>query len=151
MDAALGTGCAPEISPFQAAASAQPQETRESSSPESTSEGPLALDLPLPLEITSIPSDEAEGKRPSGTEATPKPRTGQQLAGGPILSNSDSNQDALENLLEIISFDATQQASDRQPDWDLDRDGLLDPWSVMILPLSSWPEELRPFAKLLRP
>ena len=151
MDAALGTGCAPEISPFQAAALAQPQETRESSSPESTSEGPLALDLPLPLEITSIPSDEAEGKRPSGTEATPKPRTGQQLAGGPILSNSDSNQDALENLLEIISFDATQQTSDRQLDWDLDRDGLLDPWSVMILPLSSWPEELRPFAKLLRP
>jgi hypothetical protein len=55
-------------------------------------------------------------------------------------------------LLEFLSADESpSKPSEAQVDWDLDRDGLLDPWSVMILPMSSWPEELRPFAELLRP
>ena len=67
------------------------------------------------------------------------------------MPESSTNQDALEVLLELLPSKGTSQTSGQQIDWDLDGDGLLDPWSVMLLPVSSWPKELRPFAELLRP
>ena len=61
------------------------------------------------------------------------------------------NSDALSSLFEILSPALAPPNKEGNVVWDLDHDGLLDPWSVIILPLSSWPEELRPFAELLHP
>ena len=69
----------------------------------------------------------------------------------PHESQASNNDDALASLFDIIEVSAQSQASKDNAVWDLDQDGLLDPWSVITLPLSSWPEELRPFAELLLP
>ena len=62
-----------------------------------------------------------------------------------------TNDDALASLLEIIELSDVPQVSKDNAAWDVDGDGLLDPWSVLVLPVSSWPKELRPFVELLRP
>ena len=64
---------------------------------------------------------------------------------------ASNNDDALASLFDIIEGSGQSQSSKDNAVWDLDQDGLLDPWCVITLPLSSWPEELRPFAELLRP
>ena len=69
----------------------------------------------------------------------------------PHESQASNNDDALASLFDIIEVSGQSQASKDNAVWDLDQDGLLDPWSVITLPLSSWPEELRPFAELLLP
>ena len=59
------------------------------------------------------------------------------------MIQASNNDDALASLFDIIEVSGQSQAS-KMKLWDLDQDGLLDPWSVVPLPLSSWPEELRP-------
>lgn len=151
MDAALGTGCAPEIAPLRLEFSGPVQETRESSAPKLVAESSSTLENSFPLYVVPLQEEEDRSDRPNPRDAKAELRTGQRPTAEPILPDAALSKDALENLLEILSIDAPQPTKDRQLGWDLDRDGLLDPWSVMILPLSSWPEELRPFAKLLRP
>ena len=152
MDAALGTGCEAEVTPLTPPASAPVQETRESSAPDNAPATPVALDVALPLEVLALPVTESTSERPAPVQPSGTLRTG-QVPHEPILTLEASDEkDALENLLEFLMVDeSASKPSEAQVDWDLDRDGLLDPWSVMILPMSSWPEELRPFAELLRP
>ena len=152
MDAALGTGCESEVTPLTSPASAPVQETRESSAPDNAPATPLALDVALPLEVLALPVTEPTSERPAPVQPTGTLRTGQMPLESLMTLEASDEKDALENLLEFLSADGSaSKPSEAQVDWDLDRDGLLDPWSVMILPMSSWPEELRPFAELLRP
>ena len=151
MDAALGTGCAAEIVPLKSTSSASVQETRESSGPDTLTESPLVTDLSLPLEALSIPVVDVSSEQSNTSRSEDQPRTGQRPSSVSAMAESSTNQDALEILLELLPPKGTSQTSGQQIDWDLDGDGLLDPWSVMLLPVSSWPKELRPFAELLRP
>jgi len=152
MAAALGTGCEAEVAPLLSPASAPVQETRESSAAENTSAPPVALDVALPLEVLALPMFGSPTERSTPANPSGTLRTGQVPPEVSLVPEAADKDDALENLLEILSVpESASNPSEAQVDWDLDRDGLLDPWSVMILPLSSWPEELRPFAKLLRP
>lgn len=152
MDAALGTGCETEVTPLTSPASAPVQETRESSAPDSPPATPMALDVALPLEVLALPVTESTSERPAPVQPSGTLRTGQMPVEALLSLETSDEKDALENLLEFLSADeSASRPSEAQVDWDLDRDGLLDPWSVMILPMSSWPEELRPFAELLRP
>ena len=112
----------------------------------------MALDVALPLEVLALPLAESTGERPAPVQPSGSLRTGQMPVEALLSLETSDEKDALENLLEFLSADeSASKPSEAQVDWDLDRDGLLDPWSVMILPMSSWPEELRPFAELLRP
>jgi len=152
MDAALGTGCETEVTPLTSPALAPVQETRESSVPDNAPALSVALDVNLPLEILALPVTESASERPAPVHPAGAPRTGQVPLELPPVSEPSGKRDALENLLVLLSAgESAPNPSEDQVDWDLDRDGLLDPWSVMILPLSSWPKELRPFAELLRP
>lgn len=152
MDAALGTGCESEVTPLTSPASAPVQETRESSAPDNAPATPVALDVALPLEVLALPVTESTSERPAPLQPSGTLRTGQVPLEALLTLEASDEKDALENLLEFLSADeSASRPSEAQVDWDLDRDGLLDPWSVMILPMSSWPEELRPFAELLRP
>ena len=152
MDAALGTGCETEVTPLTSPASAPVQETRESSAPDNAPATPVALDVALPLEVLALPVTESTSERLAPVQPSGTLRTGQMPVEVLLSLEASDEKDALENLLEFLSADeSASKPSEAQVDWDLDRDGLLDPWSVMILPLSSWPEELRPFAELLRP
>ena len=151
MDAALGTGCAAEIVPLKSTSSASVQETRESSGPDTLTESPLVTDLSLPLEALSIPVVDVSSEQSNTSRSEDQPRTGQRPYSVSAMADSSTNQDALEILLELLPPKGASQTSGQQIDWDLDGDGLLDPWSVMLLPVSSWPKELRPFAELLRP
>ncbi len=152
MDAALGTGCEAEVTPLISPASAPVQETRESSAPDNAPATPVALDVALPLEVIALPVTESTSERLAPVEPSGTLRTGQVPHEALLTLEASGEKDALENLLEFLSADeSASRPSEAQADWDLDRDGLLDPWSVMILPMSSWPEELRPFAELLRP
>ena len=152
MDAALGTGCEAEVTPLTSPASAPVQETRESSAPDNAPATPVALDVALPLEVLALPVTESTSERPAPLQPSGTHRTGQVPLEALLTLEASDEKDALENLLEFLSADESpSRPSEAQVDWDLDRDGLLDPWSVMILPMSSWPEELRPFAELLRP
>ena len=151
MDAALGTGCAAEIVPLKSTSSASVQETRESSGPDTLTESPLVTDLSLPLEALSIPVVDVSSEQSNTSRSEDQPRTGQRPSSVSAMAESSTNQDALEILLELLPPKGTSQTSGQQIDWDLDGDGLLDPWSVMLIPVSSWPKELRPFAELLRP
>ncbi len=151
MDAALGTGCAAEIVPLKSTSSAPVQETRESSAPDTLTESPLVTDLSLPLEALSIPVVDVSSEQSNTSRSEDQPRTGQRPSSLSAMAESSTNQDALEILLELLPPKGTSQTSGQQIDWDLDGDGLLDPWSVMLIPVSSWPKELRPFAELLRP
>ena len=152
MDAALGTGCEAEVTPLTSPASAPVQETRESSAPDNAPAAPVALDVALPLEVLTLPVTESTSERSAPVQPSGTPRTGQVPLEALLTLEASDEKDALENLLEFLSADeSASKPSEAQVDWDLDRDGLLDPWSVMILPVSSWPEELRPFAELLRP
>ena len=152
MDAALGTGCEAEVTPLTSPASAPVQETRESSAPDNAPAAPVALDVALPLEVLTLPVTESTSERLAPVQPSGTLRTGQVPLEALLTLEASDEKDALENLLEFLSADESpSKPSEAQVDWDLDRDGLLDPWSVMILPMSSWPEELRPFAELLRP
>lgn len=152
MDAALGTGCGAEVTPLTSPASAPVQETRESSAPDNAPATPVALDVALPLEVLALPVTESTSERPAPVQPSGTLRTGQVPHEAILTLETSDEKDALENLLEFLMVDeSASKPSEAQVDWDLDRDGLLDPWSVMILPMSSWPEELRPFAELLRP
>jgi len=152
MDAALGTGCETEVTPLTSPASAPVQETRESSAPDNAPATPAALEVALPLEVLALPVTESTSERPAPVQPSGTLRTGQMPLEAILSPETSDEKDALENLLEFLSADeSASKPSEAQVDWDLDRDGLLDPWSVMILPVSSWPEELRPFAELLRP
>ena len=152
MDAALGTGCEAEVTPLTSPASAPVQETRESSAPDNAPAAPVALDVALPLEVLALPVNESTSDRPAPVQPSGTLRTGQVPHEAILALEASDEKDALENLFEFLSADeSASKPSEAQVDWDLDRDGLLDPWSVMILPMSSWPEELRPFAELLRP
>ena len=151
MDAALGTGCAAEIVPLKSTSSATVQETRESSAPDTLTESPLVTDLSLPLEALSIPVVDVSSEQSNTSRSEDQPRTGQRPSSLSAMAESSTNQDALEILLELLPPKGTSQTLGQQIDWDLDGDGLLDPWSVMLIPVSSWPKELRPFAELLRP
>ena len=152
MDAALGTGCESEVTPLTSPASAPVQETRESSAPDNAPATPVALDVALPLEVLALPVTESTSERPAPLQPSGTHRTGQVPLEALLTLEASDEKDALENLLEFLSADeSASRPPEAQVDWDLDRDGLLDPWSVMILPMSSWPEELRPFAELLRP
>ena len=152
MDAALGTGCESEVTPLTSPSSAPVQETRESSAPDNAPATPVALDVALPLEVLALPVTESTSERPAPVQPSGTLRTGQVPPEALLTLEASDEKDALENLLEFLSADeSASKPSEAQVDWDLDRDGLLDPWSVMILPMSSWPEELRPFAELLRP
>lgn len=152
MDAALGTGCEAEVTPLASPASAPVQETRESSAPDNARATPVALDVALPLEVLALPVTESTSERPAPVQPSGTLRTGQVPHEAILTLETSDEKDALENLLEFLMVDeSASKPSEAQVDWDLDRDGLLDPWSVMILPMSSWPEELRPFAELLRP
>ena len=152
MDAALGTGCGAEVTPLTSPASAPVQETRESSAPDNAPATPVALDVALPLEVLALPVTESTSDRPAPVQPSGTLRTGQVPHEAILTLEASDEKDALENLLEFLMVDeSASKPSEAQVDWDLDRDGLLDPWSVMILPMSSWPEELRPFAELLRP
>ena len=152
MDAALGTGCEAEVTPLTSPASAPVQETRESSAPDNAPATPVALDVALPLEVLALPVTESTSERPAPVQPSGTLRTGQVPHEAILTLEASDEKDALENLLEFLMVDeSASKPSEAQVDWDLDRDGLLDPWSVMILPMSSWPEELRPFAELLRP
>ena len=152
MDAALGTGCEAEVTPLTSPASAPVQETRESSAPDNAPATPVALDVALPLEVLALPVTESTSERQAPVQPSGTLRTGQVPHEAILTLEASVEKDALENLLEFLMVDeSASKPSEAQVDWDLDRDGLLDPWSVMILPMSSWPEELRPFAELLRP
>ena len=152
MDAALGTGCEAEVTPLISPASAPVQETRESSAPDNAPATPVALDVALPLEVLALPVTESTSERLAPVEPSGTLRTGQVPLEALLTLESSEEKDALENFIDFLSADEpASKLSEAQVDWDLDRDGLLDPWSVMILPMSSWPEELRPFAELLRP
>ena len=152
LDAALGTGCEAEVTPFTSTASAPVQESRELSNPDKASQAPVLLDLSLPLELVALAVSEPNIQGPGLMQPEAALRTGQVLPNPLLESESSAKQDPLENLLELLSTrDSVLPPSSPQLDWDLDRDGLLDPWSVIILPLSSWPQELQPFAELLRP
>ena len=152
MAAALGTGCEAEVAPLLSPASAPVQETRESSAPENTSATPVALDVALPLEVLALPMFGSTNERFAPAKPSGTLRTGQVPPEVSLAPEASDKDDVLENFLELLSApEGASNPSEDQVDWDLDRDGLLDPWSVMILPLSSWPEELRPFAELLRP
>ena len=152
MDAALGTGCEAEVTPLISPASAPVQETRESSAPDNAPATPVALDVALPLEVIALPVTESTSERLAPVEPSGTLRTGQVPIEALLTLESSEEKDALENFIDFLSADeSASKLSEAQVDWDLDRDGLLDPWSVMILPMSSWPEELRPFAELLRP
>ena len=152
MDAALGTGCGAEVTPLTSPASAPVQETRESSAPDNAPATPVALDVALPLEVLALPVTESTSERQAPVQPSGTLRTGQVPHEAILTLEASDEKDALENLLEFLMVDeSASKPSEAQVDWDLDRDGLLDPWSVMILPMSSWPEELRPFAELLRP
>ena len=129
----------------------QPSMTREQ-----ISDG-LVSDSSSPSVILSVTPDsdlavDAKADRKIDDEAEM-----QQLpkAQDPILSRESpaalSNDDALASLFEIIELSDVPQASKDNAAWDVDGDGLLDPWSVIVLPVSSWPEELRPFVELIRP
>ena len=151
MDAALGTGCETEVTPLSPGL-APVQETRESSAPNNDPGAPVTLNVAIPLEILALPASGHASERPTQVRPAEAPRTGQVPVEALLPSEASDKKDALENLLEFLSAEeSASNASEAQVDWDLDRDGLLDPWSVMILPMSSWPEELRPFAELLRP
>lgn len=149
--AALGTGCAAEILPLKSTSPSPVQETRESSVSDTHTGTPLFTDVSLPFESLSIPVVDVSSERSNPDRPEDQPRTGQRPSSLSALTGSSTNQDPLEILLELVPPKGTSQTPGRQIDWDLDGDGLLDPWSVMILPLSSWPKELRPFAELLRP
>lgn len=152
MDAALGTGCESEVTPLTSPSSAPVQETRESSAPDNAPATPVTLDVALPLEVLALPVTESTSERPAPVQPSGTLRTGQVPLEALLTLEASDEKDALENLLDFLSADeSASKPSEAQVDWDLDRDGLLDPWSVMILPMSSWPEELRPFAELLRP
>lgn len=152
MDAALGTGCEAEVTPLTSPASAPVQETRESSAPDNAPATPVALDVALPLEVLALPVTESTSERLAPVQPSGTLRTGQVPLEALLTLESSEEKDTLENFIEFLSADeSASKLSEVQVDWDLDRDGLLDPWSVMILPMSSWPEELRPFAELLRP
>ena len=152
MDAALGTGCDAEVTPLTSPASAPVQETRESSAPDNAPASPVAFDVALPLEVLALPVTESTSDRPAPVQPSGTLRTGQVPHEAILAIEASAEKDALENLFEFLSADeSASKPSEAQVDWDLDHDGLLDPWSVMILPISSWPEELRPFAELLRP
>ncbi len=129
----------------------QPSMTREQ-----ISDG-LVSDSSSPSVILSVTLDsdltvDAKADRKIDDEAEMQQLTKAQ---DPILSRESpaalSNDDALASLFDIIELSGQSQASKDNAVWDLDQDGLLDPWSVITLPLSSWPEELRPFAELLLP
>ena len=152
MDAALGTGCDAEVTPLTSPASAPVQETRESSAPDNAPATPVAFDVALPLEVLALPVTESTSGRPAPVQPSGTLRTGQVPHEAILALEASDEKDALENLFEFLSpYESASKPSEAQVDWDLDRDGLLDPWSVMILPMSSWPDELRPFAELLRP
>lgn len=77
----------------------------------------------------------------------------------PVLTEADDKLNipvAVDPVADLLSYfkpseDLVGKPDSKSSSWDLDADGLLDPWSVLILPLASWPEELRPFAELFRP
>ena len=151
MDAALGTGCETEISPLASAPIAPVQETREPSSSPPPTQTPFPVDLGVPVDVALIPVVGPRTAKAGTVQPEDQLRTGQLPQELTDKIDSSANKDALENLSELISSEKDSSSSaDRQINWDIDRDGLLDPWSVMVLPLSSWPEELRPFAELLR-
>ena len=151
IDAALGTGCETDVTPLSPGL-APVQETRESSAPDNDPGAPVTLNVAIPLEILALPVSGNASERPTQVRPAEAPRTGQVPVEVLLPSEASDKKDALENLLEFLSVEKSpSNPTEAQVDWDLDRDGLLDPWSVMILPMSSWPEELRPFAELLRP
>ena len=152
MQAALGTGCEAELIPLTSPASAPVQETRESSSLGKASQSPVRVAVALPVELLGLPLLGSTSERPIPAQPEGTLRTGLAPIELPLKSVTPDKNDAIETLFELLSARASVlKPSEAKVDWDLDGDGLLDPWSVMILPLSSWPEELRPFAELLRP
>ena len=150
MDAALGAGCESEVTPLTSPVLAPVQETREFSAPDNAPVSPVALDVALPLEVLALPAPESTVHRLAPVQPAGALRTGQVPPEAPLSPEALDKKDALENLFDFLSAgESGSNTSESQVHWDLDRDGLLDPWSVMILPMSSWPEELRPFAELL--
>ncbi len=147
--AALGTGCSPEIAPLKGAASAPVEETRELLSADPILDAPVAIDFPQDQDPKMLAPAQVATPRPEDFDNKDQLRTGQRQ---PSTSHVDKDDpDALENLFEILSSPGNPQTRSGTVEWDLDRDGLLDPWTIMILPPALWPVELRPFAELLRP
>ena len=151
MDAALGTGCEAEIAPLKGVSSPPVQETRESSSQADTmAQSPIAIDLSQDQQVVALGAAGLQTSRDDVAAVEHSLRSGQQPPAAPDVEQARLD-DAVEDLLQLLSASSVSKPSPAPVEWDLDRDGLLDPWSIMILPPSQWPAELRPFAEMLRP
>ena len=136
-----GDGDDPQAQPSMSREQISDGLVSDSSSPSVTLSAILDSGSTVDPKVDRKIDDEAELQQLHKAQDSPLPHE-------PQASNND---DALASLFDIIEVSGQSQASKDNAVWDLDQDGLLDPWSVITLPLSSWPEELRPFAELLLP
>ena len=141
----------PAVQSDQNQSEIQPELTREANSDGLSPENAMPSFLPIApepnLAVGVAPRRQLEQKIANSNA----PKIDQASEEIVPSGQASGNADALSNLFEILSPSLATPDKEAVPVWDLDQDGLLDPWSVIILPLSSWPEELRPFAELLRP
>ncbi len=148
-----GCGLLPTPSPLPAVVSEDVVPEEQSAlTREGVSDGLLAVDIFPSFVVPSVPDTDVSfpDRQPEDNGAIAQLRGVEQDSKLPITSElATKNNDALSKLFEILAPES--QASQSEVVWDLDRDGLLDPWSVIVLPSSKWPEELKPFAELLRP
>ena len=150
MDAALGSGCSPEISPFVGKSSAPVSETREGVARDSALSDAIAIDIARVIDVSVEPVVvPARARVQAVSDERGNGQNVQDSKGDTELSKGQPQRDdVVQTFFDII---ASSSESTFSHDWDLDRDGLLDPWTIMVLPVERWPEELRPFAAILRP
>lgn len=148
-----GCGLLPAPSPLPAVVSDDViAEEQSTLTREGLSDGLLPVDIFPSFVVPNVSDTDVSfpDRQPEDNGAIAQLRGVEQDSKLPISSElATKNNDALSKLFEILA--PASQASQSEVVWDLDRDGLLDPWSVIVLPLSKWPDELKPFAEMLRP
>ena len=141
----------PAVQPGEGQLESQPELTREGNSDGLSPENAMPSFLPVAPEPRLGEGETPRRKLEQKVANSNVPKIEQAPEEIVPSGQASGNIDALSNLFEILSPSLATPDKEGAAVWDLDQDGLLDPWSVIILPLSSWPEELRPFAELLRP